>query len=228
MTLQDHEMERAINLNGQRVTIRVPAHYAEQMEIRARAFGRSLNAEYGQAVEAWCGGGDGWTSQLIRAEAIHDWVTEGEVLSRQWAPVVVERLEMPAGKYLGLRLAGYMVTLDRSWFVSDEAFDEVRTSLANNLPLLAESGGGIGPGPYPSTSFVYGRPSGAESKLPSPPIGTECRKIGCSDHAIEYLVIRHTGRNRAVRTLPVPMCGKHASEARNQIEQGLAPPFSLA
>ncbi len=204
-----------------RVTIRVPAMFAEQMEVRARAFGRSLNVEYGQAIEAWCGGGFGWASLLIKAEDVHEWVTADLVHSQQWAPTIVEPLEMPAGTYIGLKLAGYMLALDRSWFRSDDAFERTRAPLANGLPLVAESGAAWTGDSQPSTVFVYGRPTGTEQPQHIPPAGAKCKKIGCTDAATEYLVLTHFGRDKLSSGIAVPVCGRHATETRNRIRQGM-------
>jgi len=213
-TLQDHEMLRAIQLNGRRVTIRLPAMFADQMEVRARGFGRSLNVEYGQAVEAWCGGGFGWVALLLSASDIHASVTAEVVKGQQWAPAVVEALEMPAGKYIGLSLAGYMITLDRAWFVSDEAFERTRAILANNLPLVAEPEG-------ESSVVVYGRPIGTAHRKELPPTGTLCKKIGCKAPATEYLSLAHIGTDKTTSGFAVPVCGAHAMETRNRIRQGI-------
>lgn len=199
---------------GERVTIRIPRDFREQMEVRARTAGRSINEEYGRAVESWCAGGEGWVKLALRAEVIHEWVTPEVVRGQQLSTVLVDRLEMD-GKYVGLRLAGYAITLDREWFANDQGFEETRLPLANALPLLAQSGGGWGPGPHSSTIFTYGR------------MGHPCRKVGCMASGSELVTLIHTDSNEKPLTLDIPLCRVHALETRAAIAQGEAPRFCL-
>ncbi|PZR70499.1 MAG: hypothetical protein DLM66_03680 [Candidatus Dormiibacter spiritus] len=208
------DWERVLDATGERVTIRTPHIYKQQMEVRARTAGRSINEEYGRAVEAWCAGGEGWTRLLLPVDAIHEWVTKEVVLEQQLAAVLVECLEMD-GKVIGLSVAGYAITLNREWFVGEDAFDRVRSPLAAQLPLLAESGGGWGPGPHQSTVFTYGR------------IGDSCRKSGCKAGATELVTLTHTDPRGKAVTIDVPLCKTHALETRATIASGEAPKFML-
>jgi hypothetical protein len=209
--------EKVLAAAGERVTIRVPRMFREQMEVRARIAGRSLNEEYGRAIEAWCGGGEGWTQILLPADDIHAGVTTDVVLRQQLGTVLVDALELE-GKYIGLRVAGYAITLDRGWFVTDEGLEKVRGFLAKQLPLLIQIGEGWGPGrpgqPEP-TLFTYGR------------IGDLCRKLGCKAGAAESVMLTHTDIHGKQVTIDVPLCSTHAAETRTAIAAGLAPKFSV-
>ncbi len=215
MALED--WDRVLEGASDRVTIRIPRIFKEQMDVRARTTGRSINEEYGRAIEAWCGGGAGWTQILLRVEAIHDRVSKEVVQRQQLGAVLVDGLEMQ-GRYIGLRLAGYAITLDRDWFVSDEAFEEVRGFLASQLPLLAQGGRGWGPqGPASQEDkiFTYGA------------IGQPCRKIGCKAAASESVTVTHAASGGRHTTIDIPLCQAHALETRAAIASGNAPKFTL-
>lgn len=212
MAIED--WERVLDAAGERVTIRIPRLFREQMDVRARNAGRSLNEEYGRAIEAWCGGGEGWTSLLLPSTGIHDWVTAETIKEQQLGAVLVDALTMD-DRYIGIRLAGYVVTLDRQWFRSDEAFQAVQEPLSKNLPLIAESGGGWGPGPYEATIYSYGR------------VGQACRKNGCKAEATELVKLKLADERGSDRIIDVPLCRVHAHETRATIASGVAPKFSL-
>lgn len=213
--IASEQWETILDRAGERVTIRIPRDLREQMDVRARTAGRTMNEEYGRAIEAWCGGGAGWFQQLLRAEAIHEWVSEDVVQGQQIGPILVHRLELD-GKYIGLGLRGYAITLDRQWFVSDQVFELARAPLAAALPLLAESGAGWGSDRQSSTIFTYGR------------AGQPCRKIGCLAGASETVSLSHKDSRGKVVDLDVPLCNVHALETRATIAQGEAPRFRVA
>ncbi len=210
MAIEDGD--RVLEAASDRVTIRIPRIFKEQMDVRARTAGRSINEEYGRAVEAWCGGGAGWTRILLRGEAIRGDVTKEVVQRQQLGAVLVDELE------IGLRVAGYTITLDRDWFVSDAAFEEVRGFLASQLPLLAQIGPGWGPAGLQSpgpTIFTYGA------------IGQQCRKIGCKAGASESVTVKHVASGGQHTTIDIPLCQVHALETRAAIASGNAPKFTL-
>ncbi|HEY7201856.1 MAG TPA: hypothetical protein VIC57_16665 [Candidatus Dormibacteraeota bacterium] len=215
MAIED--WDRVLDRASERVTIRIPRIFKEQMDVRARTAGRSINEEYGRAVEAWCGGGEGWTRILLRAESIRGDVRKETVERQQLGAVLVDELEME-GRYIGLRVAGYAITLDRGWFVSDETFEEVRGFLASQLPLLAQIGPAWGPqgGSQEPTIFTYGA------------VGQPCRKVGCKAASAQSVTVTHVASGGKRTTIDIPLCPTHALETLATIASGDAPKFTLS
>ncbi len=59
----------------------------------------------------------------------------------------------------GLRMAGYILTLDRRWFKTDDGFESVRKALAEQLPLLAQIAEAWGPRRPGDVGDLYLRPN---------------------------------------------------------------------
>jgi hypothetical protein len=73
----------------------------------------------------------------------------------QLAPVVVDRVVMD-GKPLGFVVGGHAMTVWLDWFVSRQAFDNVRQRLeASHVPMMVATSP-PGGGPETVTSATYG------------------------------------------------------------------------
>lgn len=124
---------------NQQVTIRLPRELSEAMDLRARLVGQAQNAEYVRAVRAYLGDDGEVVTVDCPAASVHGWVSRDDVVAAQVSPVQIG-MRTAGGRPDGFVVRGRVVSIDRQWFVSDEAFAHMRARLeAVGVPLIAES-----------------------------------------------------------------------------------------
>jgi len=126
------------------------------MELRARATGATANAEYMKAIREHLRG-DGETVTVdCGGDAIQPWVTRDDIAAAQMSPAMIAMRSTHPG---GFVLRGRVVTLDRQWFVDDDAFALVRSSVESSAaPLIAESQAWWSEAPAAYPIVTYGWP----------------------------------------------------------------------
>lgn len=124
---------------NQRVTLRLPQELVEAMDLRARLSCQSLNAEYVSAIREFLGGEGEVVTIDCPAEAVHSWVSHDDIAAAQVSPVRIA-IRSVGGRPDGFVVRGRVVTIDRRWFRSDEAFETMRSHLRSvGAPLIAET-----------------------------------------------------------------------------------------
>ena len=167
---------------NQRVTIRLPQELADAMDLRARLVGQAQNAEYVRAIRAYLGDEGEVVTVDCPAAAVHGWVSRDDIVAAQMSPVLVG-MRSASGRPDGFVVRGRVVSVDRQWFVSDEAFAHMRAVLeAVDVPLIAESEAWWGSmrGTFPILTFGW----------PGPPprrVTTRELRLG-RDAILDYLI----------------------------------------
>lgn len=123
---------------NQRLTLRLPQELVEAMDLRARLAGQSVNAEYVSAVREYLGGEGQVVTVDCQAAVVHPWVGRDDVAAAQVSPVRIAMRSVD-GRPDGFVVRGRVVSVDRQWFVSDHAFQSLRSRLlSRGAPLIAE------------------------------------------------------------------------------------------
>lgn len=109
------------------------------MELRARLLGTSINAEYVQAVDELVGTATEWIELKLAQADIVDWLDQSEIVNAQMSPILVSWARV-GPRAAGVTLMGRVLTVERSWFVTDEAFHRACNAVAaSGAELLASS-----------------------------------------------------------------------------------------
>lgn len=181
----------------QRVTIRVPEELAQAMDLRARTSGATANAEYMKAIREHLRGDGEIVTVDCGGHAVQPWVTRDDIAAAQVSPAMIAMRAEPLG---GFVLRGRVVTLDRQWFVDDDAFALVRSSVESSAAqLIAESQAWWGDAPAAYPIVIYGWP-GPPPRL----VTTREVRVG-RDAVLDYQIHLDLGETqRAVRASVSP------------------------
>jgi hypothetical protein len=169
----------------QRVTIRIPLDLARAMELRAQAARSTVNAEYMRAVREHLEvDGEVVTVECFGHE-VHAWVTRDDIAAAQLSPGMIVMRPEAQGGFL---LRGRVLTLDRQWFVSDQAFGLARNRLADSgAPLIAESEAWWESTPATYPIVTYGWPG------PPPRLATVRELRLGRDAVLDYQIVLDIG-----------------------------------
>jgi len=119
-----------------RVTIRLPSRLTQAMDIRARLLDVPVNSEYVSAVNAYLEEDLRMIDLTIPAAELDPDLEHSDVRAAQAAPLFVGWGTVN-GRFDSLTLQGRVVSLEREWFRSQEAFDRNCARIAELAPLLA-------------------------------------------------------------------------------------------